>query len=119
MLKKVFVLLSAITIVGRSALAQSPNNASIVVLVTDQSGAVVPDAKVLVTNEQTRATREGVSGPEGSASFPALSLTGTYAVVVSKPGFGDESRDGLTLRSGETVTLRVKLLVGAAKTEVT
>src|SRR4051812_32072882 len=99
--------------------AQSPNNASIVVLATDQSGAVVKDAKVLVTNEQTGATREAWSGPEGSASFPALSLTGTYSVVVSKPGFGDESRGGLSLRSGETATLRVKLLVGSEKTEVT
>src|SRR4030095_13555934 len=91
---------------------QSPNNASIVVLVSDQSGAVVKDAKVLVTNEQTGATRESLSGPEGSASFPALSLPGTYAVAVSKQGFGDESRGGLSLRSGETATLKVKLLVG-------
>jgi hypothetical protein len=99
--------------------AQSPNNASIVVLVSDQSGAVVKDARVLVTNEQTGATREGLSGPEGSASFPALSLTGTYSVVVSKRGFGDESRGGLALRSGETATVKVKLLVGTEKTEVT
>jgi hypothetical protein len=98
---------------------QSPNNASIVVLVTDQSGAVVKDARVLVTNEQTGATREAVTGAEGGASFPALSLTGTYSVVVTKQGFGDESRGGLALRSGETATVKVKLLVGAEKTEVT
>src|SRR3954468_22539374 len=98
---------------------QSPNNASIVVLVTDQSGAVVKDARVLVTNEQTGATREALTGAEGSASFPALSLTGTYSVVVSKPGFGDESRGGLALRSGETATVKVRLLVGTEKTEVT
>src|SRR6188768_2935311 len=101
MLKKVFVLFAAIGLVaapaaartsrrsleGAEAEAQSPNNASIVVLVTDQSGAVVKDARVLVTNEQTGATREGLSGAEGSTSFPALSLTGTYAVAVSKQGF--------------------------------
>jgi outer membrane receptor protein involved in Fe transport len=116
---KVFSLLGAIAMLTGSALAQSPDNASIVVLVVDQSGAVVKDARVLVTNEQTRATREGMSGAEGSASFPVLSLTGAYDVVVSKPGFGDESRDGLILRSGETAMLRVKLLVGTEKTEVT
>ena len=128
MFKKLIVLFAAIgcvtaPVAARRARAeeapQSPNNASIVVLVTDQSGAVVKDAKVLVTNEQTGATREAVSGPEGSASFPALSLTGTYSVVVSKQGFGDESRGGLSLRSGETATLKVKLLVGTEKTEVT
>jgi hypothetical protein len=53
-----------------------------------------------------------MSGADGSASFPALSLTGTYAVTVSKQGFGDETRSDITLRSGETATLRVKLLIG-------
>jgi hypothetical protein len=114
-------LLSASTVLatGVSALAQSPNNASIVVLVTDQSGAVVNDARVSVTNNQTGAVREAMSGLDGSASFPALSLTGTYSVTVTKPGFGDENRNDLSLRSGETATLKVKLLVGSEKTEVT
>lgn len=105
--------------IGASASGQSPNNSSIVVLVTDQSGLVVKDAKVSVTNTQTGAVREAISGGDGSASFPALPLTGTYAVTVSKPGFGDESRSGITLRSSETATFKVKLLVGAEKTEVT
>ena len=82
-------------------------------------GLVVKDAKVSITNNQTGAVREAMSGGDGSASFPALPLTGTYAVTVSKPGFGDESRSGITLRSGETATLKVKLLVGTEKTEVT
>src|SRR5262245_36924443 len=112
MLKNVLSSCALIGILAAPAAAQSPNNSSIVVLVTDQSGAVVKDAKVLVTNEQTGATREAQSSAEGSASFPALSLTGTYSVVVSKSGFGDESRGGLSLRSGETATLKVRLLVG-------
>jgi len=104
---------------GAKAAEQSPNNSSIVVLVTDQTGAVLKDANVSVTNKQTGAVREALSGADGSASFPALSLTGTYSVLVSKQGFGDESRDNITLRSSETATLRVKLLVGQEKTEVT
>src|SRR5262245_46530392 len=119
MLKNVLSSCALIGVTAADAAAQSPNNASIVVLVTDQSGAVIRDAKVLVTNEQTGATREAVSSGEGSASFPALSLTGTYSVVVTKQGFGDESRGGLALRSGETATVKVKLLVGTEKTEVT
>ena len=53
--------------------AQSPNNAGIVVVVADQSGLVVKDAKVTVVNNQTGAAREANSGADGSASFPALS----------------------------------------------
>jgi hypothetical protein len=48
-----------------------------------------------------------------------LSLTGTYKVTVSREGFGNEERDGLTLRSGETATIKVALLAGSQKAEVT
>jgi hypothetical protein len=99
--------------------AQSPNTSTINVLVADQSGAVVADANVSVTNNQTGAVREAVSGSDGSASIPALSLTGSYTVTVSKQGFGRDERNDVTLRAGESATLRVKLLVGSEKAEVT
>jgi hypothetical protein len=98
---------------------QTPSTSTIVVEVTDPSGAAVGGATVTVTNEQTGATREFASGPEGTASFPALSLTGTYTVAVSKPGFSAEEQRNVALRAGETATLRVKLTVGAEKAEVT
>jgi len=102
-----------------SAFAQSPNTATIVVLVTDQTGAVVQDAKVSVANNQTGAVREAVSGTDGSATVSALSLTGSYTVTVSKQGFGDKDVKDLTLRGGETATLKVTLLVGTEKADVT
>ena len=89
--------------------AQSPNNSTIVVLVTDQSGAVVRDAKVSVANNQTGAVRDVASGSDGSATITALPLTGTYRVLVSKQGFSDEQLDDVTLRAGETATLKVRL----------
>ena len=79
----------AVALAGARAVAE--HRRSIVVVVIDQSGAVVKDAKVSVINSQTGAVREAMSGSDGSATFPALSLTGTYTVTVSKPGFGDES----------------------------
>jgi hypothetical protein len=103
----------------RTAFAQSPNTSTIVVLVTDQSGAVIKDATVTVINNQTGALREVPSGDDGAASIPALSLTGSYTVTVTKQGFGNEERNDVTLRAGETATLRVKLLVGTEKSEVT
>ena len=114
------VLLLCVSLaLSSTAFAQSPNTSAIVVLVTDQSGALVTDAAITVTNIQTGATRAAVSGSDGSAAFPALSLTGTYMVGVSKQGFGSEERNDITLRATETATLKVKLLVGAEKAEVT
>jgi hypothetical protein len=90
-----------------------------IVVVVDQKGGVVKDAKVSVVNNATGAAREAVSGSDGSATIPALSLTGTYTVGVSKAGFGNEELKDIRLRSGESATLTVKLRVGAEKAEVT
>ena len=113
----VFVVLLAPAAI--SSFAQSPNTASMVVVVEDQNGATVRDAKVSVVNEATGASREMTTGGEGTVTVPALSLTGAYAVSVSKDGFSTEQRKDITLRSGETATIRVTLAVGASKAEVT
>ena len=99
--------------------AQSPNTSSMVVVVADQNGAVVKDAKVSVVNTATGAIREAVSGDNGTVTISALPLTGSYTVTVSKDGFGAEELKDITLRSSETATLKVKLLVGSEKAEVT
>ena len=52
--------------------------------------------------------------------MPALSLTGTYTVSVSKEGFGTEERNDVTLRAGETATRAGEAASSAAeKSEVT
>ena len=99
--------------------AQTPNTATIIVTVVDQKGDVVTDANVSVLNTATGALREAKSSDDGNATFPALSLTGTYIVTVSHQGFGNEERTGLTLRSGETASVKVTLLAGSQRAEVT
>jgi hypothetical protein len=99
---------------------QSPNTATIVVEVTDQSGAAVPEASVAAVNGQTGVRREARTGTDGSATLAALPLTGTYVISVSKPGFaGQQDARDLTLRAGETASVRVKLLLGPEKSQVT
>ncbi|HYV09635.1 MAG TPA: TonB-dependent receptor [Pyrinomonadaceae bacterium] len=102
-----------------AALAQSPNTATMIVIVNDQNGAVVKDARVSIVNTATADSREAISGTDGAAAFPALSLTGKYKVTVTREGFGNEERDGLTLRSGETATIKVTLQPGSTNAEVT
>lgn len=109
------LILSALII----AVGQSPNTATMMVVVNDQTGAVIRDANVSIVNTATGAKRDAVSGDDGTATFAALSLTGTYKVTVSREGFGNEEREGLTLRSGETATLKVTLQAGSQNAEVT
>ena len=74
------LLAMLLSLLALPAAAQSPNTAALIVVVVDQTGAVVSDAKVTVVNNATGATRDVVSGADGSATIAALSLTGTYAV---------------------------------------
>ncbi len=118
-MKRLLLLPSLIVLAAVTTLAQSPNTASMIVVVADQTGAVVKDAKVSVANTATGDSRDAVTGTDGAATFPGLSLTGTYKVTVAREGFGNEERSGLTLRSGETATIKVTLVAGSPNAEVT
>jgi hypothetical protein len=113
------LLLALFAFIAVPVAAQSPNTAAMIVAVVDQNGAVMKDAKVSLVNTATGDVRDVVTGSDGSATIPGLSLTGTYTVGISKDGFGNEERKDITLRAGETATLKVTLLVGTQTTEVT
>ena len=108
-----------LTLCASAILAQSPNTASIIVTVVDQNGAVVRGANVSVVNTATGATREAVSSDEGAATIGGLPLTGEYKVSVSMTGFTAEDVTGLTLRSGETAAVKIKVVASGGKSEVT
>ena len=113
------VLLALLGFAAGPLAAQSPNTATLIVVVVDQTGAVVKDAKVTVVNTATGAVRDIASGAEGSATLPALSLTGEYMISVVKEGFTADGVSGLALRAGETATVKVKLVASGGKSEVT
>src|SRR5580765_708129 len=118
--KYLAVVVAAILLfVPAAVFAQSPNTASLTVVVVYPNGAVVKGAKVSVTNSATAAVRDGVSDNDGGATFSALPLTGTYTVAVSQQGFGDQSLKDIALRAGESSTVKVTLSVGTGKAEVT
>ena len=100
-----------------STFAQTPNTGAMVITVLDQNDAVVPGASVSVVNTATGAARDVVTG-DGSVTVVALPLTGTYKVTVSKSGFSPDEVAGITLRSGETAEVKIRLNVGGVKNEV-
>src|SRR6266481_5311045 len=68
-----------------SAFAQG-EQATITGIVTDESGAVIPNARVAVTNVETKVTREAQTNSEGQYRVPYLS-PGRYEVTVESQGF--------------------------------
>jgi hypothetical protein len=120
-MRVLIVMFSAIlaTALAVPARAQSPNTATIVVVVSDETGGVLKDAKVSIANTDTGASREVMSGPDGSVTLPALAISGSYTVKVTKSGFTTSEIKDVTLRAGELATVKVKLVVAGGKSAVT
>src|SRR5204863_1237556 len=79
--------------------------------VSDASGAVIPDAKVVVTNQGTNVSRQVVTNSAGVYSFPSL-LPGIYQVRVEKVGFQSLVRSGIELQVQAVARIDFKMDVG-------
>src|SRR5258708_37906328 len=74
--------------------------ADVVGTVHDPTGAVVPNAKVSITNTGTGLTRTAQTGPSGDYVVNLLE-PGTYSIKVEAPSFKTFSVPSLTLASGD------------------
>lgn len=87
-------------------------------VVVDPKGAAVPGASVTVTAVSTNGTRSTVSGDSGRFVVTALA-PGAYRVKVELSGFRTLIRDGITLATGETLSLDLVLAVGSVSESIT
>jgi hypothetical protein len=108
------LLAAALSLFGQAAAI----NGQIEGTVTDQSGAVVANAKVTAENLQTGFRRETTSTAEGLYRFTVLPL-GTYRISVDVSGFRPYRREGVVLNAGAIATVDVALQVGGTETVVT
>jgi Carboxypeptidase regulatory-like domain/TonB dependent receptor-like, beta-barrel len=92
--------------------AQLPT-ATILGVVKDASGAVVPGATVTARNVDTGQTRSLTTEGDGSYRFNALPV-GNYEVRVERQGFQAAVRSGLTLTVSQEAVLNFALQVGTA-----
>ena len=91
---------------------QSPGTGAISGTVIDPSGAVLPKAKVTVTDERNASTRVVETSAEGSFRISLLP-PGTYVVSADATGFAKYQTRPVHVNASETVTLEVKLAVGS------
>ncbi|MGH9355102.1 MAG: carboxypeptidase regulatory-like domain-containing protein, partial [Terriglobia bacterium] len=85
--------------------------------VSDISGAVIPNAQVLIKNVATGHQRPATTDAAGLYAVPNL-LPGSYQVTVTAPGFSTEVRSGITLTVGAQQVLNVTMKVGQTTQKV-
>jgi hypothetical protein len=108
--------LATLVLVAPPAVHGQADLGSISGVVTDASGAVVPNATVKVTNVATSAERDSATGSKGEYSVAQL-VPGTYKVTISAPGF-ETAEQTVTVTVGSSNSVSVKLAVSGGKTEV-
>ena len=112
-------LLSAALLTPAIVLAQSAGGvAGISGTVHDQSGGVVPNAKVVISSAAQGQLRSITTNESGVFAAPALIPGSGYEVNVTAAGFAPYDAKDLVLQVGQNVDLNIALVVGQTATAV-
>jgi hypothetical protein len=81
-------------------------------IVSDSTGAAIPNATVTVASPATGFTRTVQTNGSGNFTFPDLPI-GAYTMTIAKTGFATQKRSATELLTGQTIGLNVSLAVGS------
>ncbi|HWF48918.1 MAG TPA: carboxypeptidase regulatory-like domain-containing protein, partial [Bryobacteraceae bacterium] len=87
-------------------------NGTVVGTITDPTAAVVPNARVTITNLDTNTVRTASTDANGYYTFPDMP-PGRYSVKVAKEGFASAEQSGITLLVNSTARVNLQLQPGA------
>src|SRR6266571_433060 len=113
------IVFAAATLISvQPAIAQLRIVGSISGIVQDPTGAVVPNARVVLKDQKTGLTKESTTTEAGTFLFPDLA-SGSYQVTVSMPGFKTELASNVSVSTSQTTDVRITLEVGQPTETVT
>jgi hypothetical protein len=101
---------------GRAAFAQV-DEGSITGIVTDSTGAVVPNAQVTLLNTDQGITVQTRTGSAGSYTFSPVRV-GLYTITVTAAGFSKTTQSNLTVNVAQALQVNIQLKVGQASETV-
>ncbi len=96
--------------------AQDPRG-TLLGIVSDSTGAVIPAVDIRATNAETGVTATAQTNASGRYTLPYL-LSGTYTVTAELTGFKRFQRSGVQIRVGEPTELVVTMEVGQVSESV-
>ena len=110
-LLKVGLMALALALVSGAAFAQGGATSSIVGVVTDSGGGVIPGATVTATNDATAGAFTGVTNASGAFTIPALPV-GKYTVTVALQGFKSSVLKDVEVTAAVPANVKAVLEVG-------
>ncbi len=113
----VFGILLLLASVAPNSFGQASYTAQLRGTVTDPSGAVVPKAKVTITEDATNVSSTSATNEVGQYIFAALRPS-TYTLKIEAAGFSTVVQKQVVLAVGQQTSLDVRLKPAVATTEV-
>ena len=92
--------------------SQDTTGASLSGVVTDQTGAALPDVEVTIKNVDVAETRTVATDRAGRYETSGL-RPGRFEIRAAKKGFADETRARITLSAGQGATVDIKMAARA------
>ncbi len=111
------VLYGGLLLLLISMAAAQITTTTIVGTVTDNTGAIIPNAQVTARNTGTNFARTAQTDAQGQYRIEFLPV-GNYVVEVTAPGFNKFVRSGIVLAIGQTARIDAPLKVGSANETV-
>ncbi len=115
----VLAALSVMTLTPSQARAQAQATTGVIEgLVTDPSGAAIPNAEVKLSHKETGYERAQTSDSSGFYRAILLPL-GHYTILVRASGFADLIRENIELTVGQTLTVNISMKLKGVTATVT
>jgi hypothetical protein len=116
-MQKPVALCIALFLCAIAAFTQGGGNAALNGTVADPTGAVIPSAKITLTQSGTDVKRNAVTNGNGQFEIPSLQPA-TYRVTVEAAGFKTYAQE-VTLLADQSGSLQIPMQLGAAAETVT
>ncbi|HVZ61180.1 MAG TPA: carboxypeptidase regulatory-like domain-containing protein [Terriglobales bacterium] len=111
------LVLLSIAILAASMLGQTASTGALTGTVKDASGAVIPNATVIATNNGTNQARTVTTGPDGTYKLGFMP-PGSYRLKFEAAGFSTAEVSLITINVTETPVLDQTLTVGGQSQQV-
>jgi len=112
------ILVAVLVMSSAVAAVAQLDTGSIQGVIRDTTGAVIPNAAVVVTNEGTQRAYHATANAQGEYNMPSLPV-GIYSVAASYKGFGTSTVTTIPLNASELHRTDVTLRPGSDTQQVT
>lgn len=117
MFKQAVLVPAALGLLLANVLSAQTTSTEVLGTVSDSSGAVVPNAAIILLRTETGEKRQAKTDSSGNYSFPLIEI-GNYNATVEIQGFKTQMKTGINVELQQKARVNFELQIGASSEKV-